>query len=65
MNWLSGLSSEEKSEMILDAVDAFCRDIITEKEFRETLIRLGYNATDIEDSVKQHRPPPPENDGDW
>lgn len=56
MNWLSGLSSADKDEMYLDACEAFNAEQINEREFREQLAKLGYNATDIEDCVKQHQP---------
>jgi hypothetical protein len=56
MSWLNGISQAEKDEMYLDACEAFNCNIITEREFRDTLGRLGYNATDIEDCVRQHSP---------
>lgn len=56
MSWLNGLSQEDKDEMFSDACAAFSHDIIGEKEFRETLGKLGYNATDIEDEVRRNRP---------
>jgi len=56
MNWLSGLSQSDKAEMLLDACEAYNAEQISEKEFREQLAKLGYNATDIEDCVKQHQP---------
>jgi len=56
MSWLSGISKEEKDEMYLDACTAFNTEVINEKEFRATLGKLGYNATDIEDIVRWHRP---------
>lgn len=56
MNWLSGLSQSDKDEMYLDACEAFNGGRINEREFRKTLGELGYNATDIEDCVKQHQP---------
>ena len=56
MNWLSGLSSQEKEEMYLDACEAYNSEQIDEFEFRKQLAKLGYNATDIEDCVKQHQP---------
>lgn len=56
MNWLSGLSSSEKEEMYLDACEAYNAEQINEQEFRSQLAKLGYNATDIEDCVKQHQP---------
>lgn len=62
MTWLSGLSSEEKCEMEEDSCEAFQRGMISDIEFRLALGRLGYNATDIQDFVKQYRPGPPENE---
>lgn len=56
MNWLVGLSQSEKDEMYLDACSAFNSGVINDFEFRQTLVKLGYNATDIEDCVKQHQP---------
>lgn len=56
MNWLSGLSSEEKEEIYLDLCEAFNAEQINEDEYRAQLAKLGYNATDIEDCVKQHQP---------
>lgn len=54
--WLNGLSQQEKAEMFLDLLQAFSTDVITEKEFRESLAKLGYNATDIEDLVRSPKP---------
>lgn len=56
MNWLSGLSSQEKEEIYLDLCEAYNAEQIKEDEFRFQLAKLGYNATDIEDCVKQHQP---------
>ena len=56
MSWLNGLSDQDKIEMYLDACAAFNSEVITEKEFRACLAQLGYNATDIEDTVRQHAP---------
>lgn len=56
MSWLNGLSQSEKDEMYLDACSAYSSGIIDEKELRETLAKLGYNATDINDVEKEHRP---------
>lgn len=64
MNWLSGLSQSDKDEMFLDSCDAFSSGVISEDEFRLSLAKLGYNATDIEGYVKEHRFLAPENDGD-
>lgn len=61
MNWLSGLSEEDKQEMVQDSCDAFREDKISEVEFRQSLGKLGFNATDIEGLVKDYRPEPPEN----
>lgn len=58
MSWLDGLDKSERDEIFLDACQAFTTTVITEKEFRETLARLGYNATDIDDEVKEHAPKP-------
>lgn len=55
MSWLNGISQSEKDEMYLDACEGFSSGVINEREFRDTLGRLGYNATDIEDCVRQHR----------
>jgi Holliday junction resolvasome RuvABC DNA-binding subunit len=54
--WHDQLSQSEKDEMYLDACEAFNIEVISEKEFRETLVQLGYNATDIEEIVKDQRP---------
>lgn len=62
MSWLNGLSDEDKREMFQDSTAAFQADQINEKEYRAALIKLGYNATDIEDCVKQYRPDEPELD---
>lgn len=56
MSWLNGMSQSEKDEMYLDACEAFNTEVISDFEFRLTLAKLGYNAKDIEDCVKQHRP---------
>ncbi len=58
MSWLNGISREEHAEIFTDACDAFQKTIITEKEFRETLAKLGFNATDIEDEVRRNAPQP-------
>lgn len=55
-NWLSQFSSDEIQEMFDDACHAFEADQINEREFRDTLARLGKNATDIEECVKFYRP---------
>lgn len=56
MNWLSGLSPSERDEMYLDCSEAFNSEIISEQEYREQLAKLGFNATDIEECVTQHKP---------
>lgn len=58
MNALSGLSQADKDEIFLDACVAFATTVINEKEFRETLAKLGYNATDIEYEVRVNAPQP-------
>jgi hypothetical protein len=60
MNWRASLSDEEADEIFKDLCDNFNADIISEKEFRLGLAKLGYNATDIEDNVKFYRPSPSE-----
>lgn len=55
MSWLNGLSSQDRREMYEDAIAAFKREDINEWEFRQTLVKLGYNAKDIEDEVKHAR----------
>lgn len=50
------LSQSEKDEIYLDCCVAFEIGLIPESVFRAELARLGYNATDIEDVVRQHRP---------
>lgn len=54
--WLDGMSQSDKDEMYLDASTAFNTGVIDEKEYRRTLAHLGYNATDINDAVRQHEP---------
>ena len=56
MRWLDGFSPEDIREMVDDARQAFHNSHINEKEFRETLGKLGHNATDIEDEVKAFMP---------
>lgn len=56
MSWLNGLSREEITEMYLDTCTAYSSGKISEWEFRASLAKLGYNATDISDAEKQHRP---------
>lgn len=56
MSWLNGLSAEERTEIYLDACAGFNGEFINEAGFREVLAKLGYNATDIEETVRQHAP---------
>lgn len=56
MSWLNGLSKQEQAEMYLDACSAFNAGIISDQELRQTLARLGYNATEIQEIVRQHAP---------
>lgn len=66
MTWYNGLSDAEKAEIYEDSCSAYHQSIITESDFRISLGKLHYNATDIEDLVKFYRPPAPENDdGDF
>jgi Holliday junction resolvasome RuvABC DNA-binding subunit len=64
MNWLASLSQSDKDEMFQDACQAFQGDVIAESEYIMTLVKLGYNATEIADLVKEFRPPAPEEQGD-
>lgn len=52
MSWLNGLSTEERLEMYEDALEAYRQALIGEPELRQTLAKLGYNAKDIEDEVR-------------
>lgn len=52
MSWLNGLSTDERLEMYEDAIEAYRNAIIGESELRQTLAKLGYNATDIDDEVR-------------
>lgn len=52
MSWLNGLSSGERREIYEDACRAFQGEFIDEKEFRQTLAKLGYNASDIDEEVR-------------
>lgn len=56
------LSQEEKAEIYQDRCEAFQGGVIQEDYFRKELVKLGYNATEIEDLVKFYSPSPPEND---
>lgn len=60
MSWLNGLTQQDKEEMFADACQAFQIEVIAESEFIMTLVKLGYNATEIADLVKEFRPPAPE-----
>lgn len=60
--WLASLSQQEKDEMFLDLCSAFNTETIGEQEFRQSLARLGFNATDIEGYVNEHRPSGDDND---
>lgn len=62
MSWLNGLSDEDRKEIYEDNCAAYQSGVIGEKEFLECLIKLGYNATDIEEAEKFYRPAPPENE---
>lgn len=55
-------SQQEREEHFLDMCEGFKDDLVDEHEFRSELASLGYNATEIEDLVREHRPSPPEND---
>lgn len=52
MSWLNGLSTEDRLEMYEDAIEAFKRAVISESDLRNTLAKLGYNAKDIDDEVR-------------
>lgn len=62
MIWLNGLSDEDKKEMYADICAAYQSGTIDEKDLRQQLGYLGYNATDIQEAEKFYRPEPPEND---
>lgn len=62
MNWIVGLSDDDKKEMFDDNVNAYNAGIIGLTEFTLCLAKLGYNATEIADLERFYRPPPPEND---
>ncbi len=49
------LNSAEKQEVYDAAVELFEAGEMTEELFRTTLGHLGYNATDIEDIVREHK----------
>lgn len=61
MNWFTNLSTSERQEIFEDGCEAFSTEVISESDFRKILIELNYNATDIEDLVKEYNPPAPEN----
>jgi len=50
------LSREEYIEIYDDAVFKYKASEISEREFRLVLIKLGFNASTIEDEVKEHQP---------
>lgn len=52
---MHNLPQSEKDEIFLDSCSAFEAGILDEERFRTILGALGYNATDIEDIVRQHR----------
>lgn len=52
------LTQPERDEIFLDACDAFAKTIIDEKEFIRILVRIGYNASEIEDEVRLNAPQP-------
>jgi len=54
--WLNSLSREEYIEIYDDAVFKYKASEISEREFRLVLIKLGFNASTIEDEVKEHQP---------
>lgn len=56
MSWLNGMSKEEIDEMYLDTCSAYKAGLINELEFRMALAKLDYNATDIQEIERQHRP---------
>lgn len=54
--WHDSLSQSDKDEMYLDACAAYTSGMIDELDLRKTLATLGYNATEIEEIERQHRP---------
>lgn len=56
MSWLNQYTSAEIKEMVEDACVAYSHRQISSFEFRQHLAKLGYNATDIEDKVKEYAP---------
>ena len=58
------LSQEEQAEIFGDRCDAFRINLISEQYFRQELAKLGYNATEIEEFVREYRPPG-EEDGEF
>lgn len=59
-------SQQDRDDHFLDLCSGFEDGLIEEAEFRSELGHLGYNATDIEELVREHRCKPPENeDGDF
>jgi len=54
--WLQSLSREEWREIFDDACASYNTGIIDDQEFRMILAKLGFNASDIQDKVKEHQP---------
>lgn len=54
--WINQFSTEEVREMIDDACTAFYNMSITQSELYQQLARLGLNATDIEEKIKENTP---------
>lgn len=60
------MSRQEMYELLTELCEQFKDGKLSESDFRISLGALGCNATDIEDLIKEHRPPAPENDdGDF
>ena len=53
------LTQSEKDEIFLDSCDAYVEGKITTEQFRSDLVRCGYNASDIEDLIKEYKPNTP------
>lgn len=56
MSWLNGLSADEIREILMDGRQAYYTKVISIKEFEQILIKLGYNATDIEEELETYKP---------
>lgn len=54
--WLNSLSREEWKEIYDDAIVSYQTEVITVKEFADILIKLGVNATEIADLIKEFQP---------